>query len=113
MVAAKENTTFEARFTSEAQPTVYTCLLLFRLRDGLCFQVHELLGQNQELRAALRQVREEQRATEEAKSAAPDAGGQENQGKDMVPVVEVEEARAREAKLKVFTRSRQLDRRPS
>jgi hypothetical protein len=99
---------FEPLFTLEAQPTVYTCLLLFRLRDGLCFQVHELLGQNQELRAALRQVREEQRAAEEARSVAPDAGGQENQGKDMVPAVEVEEVRAQEAKLKVCTGSRQL-----
>ncbi|GAQ87726.1 myosin heavy chain-related protein [Klebsormidium nitens] len=64
-------------------------------------QVHELLGQNQELRAALRQLREEQRVAEEARSTAEDVKVQDSPGQaGMVPASDLEEARAREAKLK-------------
>lgn len=66
--------------------------------------MHELLAQNQELRAALRQLREEHRVAEEARSTAANVKVQDSAGQaGMVPASELEEARAREAKLKVGT----------
>lgn len=64
--------------------------------------MHELLAQNQDLRATLRQFREEQRVAEETKTTASDSRVERGQGAvDMVPAAEMEEARVREAKLKV------------